>query len=93
MDEESLSKIAAIDHAIRMQILVSLSCTMCPELVTAAQRIASLSPHVSTEVYDLNHYAALKEKYNVMSVPCLVINDGDKVLFGKKNIPQLLAEL
>ena len=31
----------------------------------------------------------LKEKYNVMSVPCLVINQ-DKVTFGKKNIQQLL---
>ena len=30
-----------------------------------------------------------KEKYNVMSVPCLVINQ-DKVTFGKKNIQQLL---
>ena len=93
VDEESLGKIAAIDRDVHMQILVSLSCTMCPELVTAAQRIASLSPHVSAEVYDLNHYAELKEKYNVMSVPCMVINGGDKVLFGKKNIPQLLAEL
>ena len=33
--------------------------------------------------------AQLKEKYNVMSVPCLVINQ-DKVTFGKKNIQQLL---
>ena len=93
VDEESLGKIAAIDRDVRMQILVSLSCTMCPELVTAAQRIASLNPHVSAEVYDLNHFAEMKEQYNVMSVPCLVVNGGDKVLFGKKNIPQLLAEI
>ena len=30
-----------------------------------------------------------KQTYNVMSVPCLVIN-GDKVFFGKKNIEQIL---
>ena len=35
----------------------------------------------------------LKEKYNVMSVPCLVINEGEKVLFGKKSIGELLQEL
>lgn len=93
IDADSTAKIAAIDHDIRMQILVSLSCTMCPELVTAAQRIASLNSHVSAEVYDLNHFGDLKNKYNVMSVPCLVINGGEKVTFGKKNIPQLLSEL
>lgn len=93
IDSELREKIAGIKRDIHMQILVSLSCTMCPELVTAAQRIASLNPLVSAEVYDLNHFGELKQKYNVMSVPCLVINAGEKILFGKKNIPQLLNEL
>ena len=72
-----------------MKILVSLSCTMCPDLVIAAQRIAALSPHVTAEVYDLAHFEQIKKQYNVMSVPCLVVND-DRVTFGKKNIQQLL---
>ncbi|MGO5314897.1 thioredoxin family protein [Bilifractor sp. LCP21S3_A7] len=93
IDPELREKIAGIKRDIHMQILVSLSCTMCPELVTAAQRIASLNPLVSAEVYDLNHFGELKQKYNVMSVPCLVINAGEEILFGKKNIPQLLNEL
>ena len=75
-----------------MQILVSLSCTMCPELVTAAQKIASMNPLVTAEVYDINHFGYKKERYNVMSVPCLVINE-DKVTFGKKNIEQILQLL
>ena len=40
-----------------------------------AQRIATLSPHVKTDVYDLNHFPALREQYDVMSVPCFVIGD------------------
>ena len=75
-----------------MQILVSLSCTMCPELVTAAQKIAAMNPLVRAEVYDINHFSDKKEKYNVMSVPCLVINE-DQVTFGKKNIEQILKLL
>ena len=51
--------------------------------------IAAESASVTAEVYDINHFPHLREKYNVMSVPCLVIND-DKVTFGKKNIRQLL---
>ena len=73
-----------------MKVLVSLSCTMCPELVMAAQRMASLNENITAEVYDINHFPALREKYNVMSVPCLVVNEGETVTFGKKNIRQLV---
>lgn len=92
LDESTAEKIAAIDREIRMQIMVSLSCTMCPELVTAAQKIASMNAKIKAEVYDLNHFPELKERYQVMSVPCLVIND-KKPLFGKKNVEQLLELL
>ena len=77
----------------KMQVLVSLSCTMCPELVTAAQRIAAENPGITAEVFDLTHFPALRDKYNVMSVPCLVIDEGKTVTFGKKNIRQLLEIL
>ena len=89
LDDALMQRIRAIARPVRMQVLVSLSCTMCPELVTAAQRIASLNGNVRCDVYDLNHFPALREQYNVMSVPCLVI-DGSQVHFGKKNIGQLL---
>jgi len=87
--EETRERIIDIDKNIDFKILVSLTCTMCPDLVTAAQRIASLNEKVKTDVYDINHFGDLKEKYNVMSVPCFVINE-DKVMFGKKNIDELL---
>ena len=90
LDEKTLSGVREISGTVNMKILVSLSCTMCPDLVTAAQRIAAENSFVTAEVYDLNHFPALKEHYNVMSVPCLVINDGEKVVFGKKNMGQLV---
>ena len=92
LEAEAKEAIDRISRPVHMQILVSLSCTMCPELVTAAQRIAAENPLVSAEVYDLNHFPDLKEKYQVMSVPCLVIN-GDQISFGKKNVRQVLELL
>ena len=92
IDDDVRTKIQAIDHDVHMKILVSLSCTMCPDLVVAAQKIAAMNHFVTTDVYDLNHFPALKEKYNVMSVPCLIINN-DQVFFGKKNLQQLLELL
>ena len=92
LDAEVEAAIKAIDRPVDMKVLVSLSCTMCPELVTAAQRIAAASPHVTAEVYDLNHFEDLKARFNVMSVPCLVVNDVE-VSFGRKNIRQVLDVL
>ena len=92
LDEATRQAIAALNKPVHMKVLVSLSCTMCPDLVVAAQHIAALTPNVTVEVYDLAHFEQLKERYQVMSVPCLVVND-DQVTFGKKNIQQLLAYL
>ena len=83
-------QIAAITNPANMKILVTLSCTMCPDLVVAAQRIAAENPNVSAHVYDIRHFENLKEQYHVMSVPCLVVNDM-QVSFGKKNVSQILS--
>lgn len=89
LEDEDRARIAALQRDVELTLLVTLSCTMCPELVRAAQRIAAESPRVSAEVYDIQHFEALRDRYRVMSVPCLVIN-GEQVSFGKKNIRQLL---
>lgn len=89
IEDDIKSKIQAVDKETKIRLMVSLTCTMCPDLVVAAQRIASLNPKVSTEVYDLNHFPDLRDKYQIMSVPCMVIDDG-KPNFGKKDISQVL---
>ena len=89
LDEANREKIAAVTNKIDMKILVTLSCTMCPDFVVAAQRIAAANPNVTAHVYDIRHFENLKNRYKVMSVPCLVIND-EKIAFGKKSIGQIL---
>ena len=89
IDEGTLKEIENIKVQTDMKVLVSLSCTMCPDLVIACQRIATINQNITAEVYDLQHFEDLKKKYNVMSVPCLVIND-DHLFFGKKNINQII---
>lgn len=89
MDEDIRKRIEGIEKQMDIKILVSLSCTMCPDLVIAAQHMAAVGEHITTEVYDIHHYESLKNKYKVMSVPCMVIND-EHVHFGKKNIQQVL---
>jgi thioredoxin reductase (NADPH) len=92
LDEATREQIAAITNKTDLKILVTLSCTMCPDLVVAAQRIAAANPNIAAHVYDIRHFENLKQQYKVMSVPCLVVDD-KQVSFGKKNLPQLIALL
>ncbi len=92
LDESVLQQIKAIQKTTDMKILVTLSCTMCPDLVVAAQKIAAENPNVTAHVYDLRHFENLKDQYRVMSVPCLIVND-QHVFFGKKNVSQILSLL
>jgi thioredoxin reductase (NADPH) len=89
---EALVKARKLGEKLNLKILVTLSCTMCPDLVMAAQRIALENPLVEAEVFDVVNYPALMEKYHVMSVPCLVIND-EQTYFGRKNMEQLVSLL
>lgn len=86
---ENQKRIESIDRPIHVQIAVSLSCTMCPDLVAAAERIAAGNDNVMVDVYDFQYYPEMKEKYNIMSVPCMIVN-GTDVHFGKKSPTQLL---
>jgi len=89
MDEDIRKRIKDIKKQVDIKILISLSCTMCPDLVIAAQHMAAVGEHITTEIYDIQHYESLRNKYKVMSVPCMVIND-EHVYFGKKNLQQVL---
>lgn len=88
-DADVLEKIKGITAKINIKVMLSLSCTMCPEVVMATQKIAVLSENVTAEAIDVMHFPAIKEQYKIMSVPCMVIND-EAVYFGKKSINEIL---
>ena len=89
LEDTLRQRIADIHEKVEIKILVTLSCTMCPDLVVAAQRIAAENPNVTAHVYDIRHFEGLKNRYKVMSVPCMIVNDQD-VYFGKKTVQQVL---
>lgn len=93
LGDDLIERAKSIASPLSIMILVSLTCTMCPETVLASQRIASLNPAVRAEVYDVAHFPELRDHYGAMSVPCIVITRADgtqRVEFGKKSIPQML---
>ena len=92
IDDKTRERIHEIKKPTDIKVLVSLSCTMCPDTVVSAQHIAAENKNVRAEIYDIHHFEEIRKKYNVMSVPCILINDTN-VFFGKKNIEQILELL
>lgn len=89
IDAATKERIEAIDKRVDIKVLVTLSCSMCPDLVIAAMHLAAKNDNVTAEIFDIHHYPDLQKQYQVMSVPCMVLNDRH-VFFGKRSMQQLL---
>lgn len=91
--EESLQRrIAALQKTHTIQIMTTLSCTNCPDVVSGTQHIAALSESVRAWMYDLAKFPEYKEQYGIMAVPCMVV-DGEETYFGKKSMEELVEIL
>ncbi|MDF9825128.1 thioredoxin reductase (NADPH) [Breznakia sp. PF5-3] len=88
IEETILDKIKKIEKPKNIKVMVSLSCTMCPDVVMATQRVAIENENITAEMYDLSHFPKIKEKYNIMSVPCMIIDDKE-IYFGKKDLQEV----
>lgn len=89
IDEDLLKEIKAIDKDTNIKVVVSLSCTLCPDVVVASQRLAMENKNIETEMIDLSLFEDIKRKYRIMSVPAIIVND-EKVHFGSKKINEIL---
>ena len=85
-------KIKNINKKTILKVAVSLSCSLCPEVVIGAQRLAIENSNIQTEMIDIFAFPELKTKYNIMGVPALII-DGKDVSFGKQSIEEILEKI
>ena len=94
LNEDLLNEIKSLslNKKTNIKVAVSLSCHVCPEVVTAAQRIAIENPNIETEMLDLSNFKDIKDKHKIMSVPALIINDS-KVYFGCKKLEDIVQLL
>lgn len=89
ISENILQRINQIDRKVNLKIGVSLSCTFCPDVVTVCQLMAAKSANIEAEMIDIARYPEFKNRYSIMSVPVVVINDKETV-FGKKSMEEIL---
>lgn len=93
LKENEKAELQKLQKPMNLKIAISLTCHLCPDVVASCMQLALESPLVTAEMIDVSCFPDLQKEYKIMSVPCIIINDGQKLLFGSKKTLEILAEL
>jgi glutaredoxin-like protein len=79
-----------IKNPVHIQVFVSLTCPHCPAAAAIAHKLAIENPNIRSDVIDAQEFPQLTQKYNVIGVPKIVLNE--KVEFMGAFSEDLFAE-
>jgi glutaredoxin-like protein len=60
---------------VHIQVFVTLTCPHCPAAAAIAHKLAVESPMIRADVIDASEFPTLAQKYSVIGVPKVVINE------------------
>lgn len=96
LNDELISRITNLKGRINVDIVISLTCTKCPDLVMEFAKVLKEATNnnidIDLNIYDIAFAEEKREKYSILSVPCIIIND-DIVDFGKKDASEIVTLL
>ena len=90
LSEKTRSILADVKVPVHIQVFVTLTCPHCPTAAAVAHKLAIESDLVRADVIDSSEFPQLAQKYSVMGVPKIVINE--KVEFVGAFSEDLFAE-
>jgi glutaredoxin-like protein len=72
----TIEKMKKLKSKIHIQVFVTPTCPYCPRAVRIAHMLSMTNPEmIDAEMIEASEFPELSEKYSVMSVPKIVIND------------------
>ncbi len=92
LDKSVVSQIKSIDKQLDFQVFVSLDCQICPEVVQAVNKMASLNSNIKCETLDGGVFQDLVKEKGIQAVPTIFLN-GKFLSSGKSNIPKIISSL
>jgi len=75
LSEETKTKLKSLDKPVHIQVFVTLTCPYCPVPAGLAHKFAIESDMVKSDVIEVAEFPHLGQKYSVMGVPKIVINE------------------
>ncbi len=91
-DERTQDRIRAISGPVEVLSFVSLTCSICPDVVQAMNVIALLNPSISNKVIDGGVAQQMVADYGIGGVPTLYAN-GELLNVGQATIGELISKL
>jgi len=75
LSEDTKAKLKALDKPVHIQVFVTLTCPYCPIAAGLAHKFAIESDMIKSDVVEVAEFPPLAQKYSVMGVPKIVINE------------------
>ncbi|HGE72664.1 TPA: glutaredoxin [Candidatus Poribacteria bacterium] len=75
LSDETKESLKKLKDPVKIQVFITLTCPYCPKAVEMAHRLAVESDLITGEMIESSEFPILIQKYNVMSVPRVIIND------------------
>ena len=75
LSEESRTAIAGLEGDVHIQVFVTPTCPYCPQAVRMGHQLALASERVTADMVMTTEYPHLAQRYAVMAVPKIVINE------------------
>ena len=90
LSDKTKAILADVKAPVHIQVFVTLTCPHCPVAASIAHKLAIESDMITADVIDSSEFATLAQKYSVIGVPKIVINE--KVDFVGAFSEDLFAE-
>ncbi|MBK1878832.1 alkyl hydroperoxide reductase subunit F [Pelagicoccus mobilis] len=74
LDDALIRQVAAIDVELSFEVIVSLDCHNCPDVVQTLNQFATINPLISCEMIDGATHKAFADERNVQGVPAVFLN-------------------
>jgi len=75
LSDDTKAKLKALDKPAHIQVFVTLTCPYCPIAAGLAHKFAIESDMVKSDVVEVGEFPHIAQKYSVMGVPKIVINE------------------
>ncbi len=75
LSDKTKTILADVKSPVHIQVFVTLTCPHCPAAASIAHKLAIESDMITADVIDSSEFAVLAQKYSVIGVPKIVINE------------------
>lgn len=74
LEEATLALLAGLEQPVHLEVLTTPTCPVCPSVVRLTHRFALASEKVSADMVMVSEYPEMAQRYQVASVPKLIVN-------------------